>query len=342
MSNLRIHKNSVYAPIRFQAIKSLALKCEDVTNFKGQNIETIEDFSDCYVPLYEMYKQNFDYIDDTVHDFLNFQAMHDVCYEVFRRQGKVIYDINNLVTSCLEHSDIQDISCDQLVLPNRAFYIYFDSPSLPMEGVYILGLEGYVCVLPVAKGCYRNTKVKLASKEDEPIFLIFQLHQGENISSSYEKMLNDMLIRHNGTVSDVFRKTQGNCLKLVINAILYINSQSKDVEYDWSRDVPPSRIKAISYTKSVHKKAIQEKALRTDGYSKVRYVGRQYEKSTEGTHLKQFFQHTDRRGMSTHFRRGHFRNQVCGKEFKDRKIVYIAPTIVNPYATHKKGKVFTL
>lgn len=82
------------------------------------------------------------------------------------------------------------------------------------------------------------------------------------------------------------------------------------------------------------KKAKQKELLDPYGHSKIYYVGRGWENTTQGQLYSQSKQvegtevtTTERGKTRMHWVRGHFRNQACGVGGKDRKLMYIAPHI---------------
>ncbi len=82
-----------------------------------------------------------------------------------------------------------------------------------------------------------------------------------------------------------------------------------------------------------------EDGLYQQGYTKVNYVGRNFEKTNEGKAISNHI--NSGKTLSTHFRRGHFRNQPYGEKLSQRKIIFIAPTIVNE-GGEMQGKIYKL
>jgi hypothetical protein len=118
-------------------------------------------------------------------------------------------------------------------------------------------------------------------------------------------------------------------LNLFVNCILYLTVENEDIENKFLDTLPSNLQTKLESAKTKHKKELVEKEFLQQGYSKIKIVGKKIITSiSKGTSEKE---------VSTHWRRGHWRNQPVGQELKSYKLIWIKPTIVNK----DKGEVKT-
>ena len=111
-----------------------------------------------------------------------------------------------------------------------------------------------------------------------------------------------------------------DAFKLVVNVLLYLQYQDRDVKYRWPDDIPLTLKKSLQGKKKQQEKA--EAILKKRGYSKIHFCGYQMRKEYERLYTE------TGREVNPHWRRGHWRNQACGPGMKEHKLVWIKPMIV--------------
>lgn len=131
---------------------------------------------------------------------------------------------------------------------------------------------------------------------------------------------------------DVFKES----LRLVINGLCYITSYLDKTEERWPADTPKELLERLNNaaTKSSRQKALAE--LLSKGYSKVKICGKNT--SRDKVTVVHFG-----REATVHWRRGHWRNQACDPELKDRKLIWIMPVLVRQdKGLPEQGRVYTV
>ncbi|WP_133118476.1 hypothetical protein [Caviibacterium pharyngocola] len=346
MSKIRITEKSSYGPIRFEARYSFLQEMFNVAKKKIINKE-----QDCYQFVGNWIDKNIN--GDNLELILNIDI-----FTRFLASGRIIYELDKILFEALSITEL-DIPCSTLNLPYSTFYIQLGEYSSLFDGVYVdkyissedvNGEEDTIWFYFVYKNYAKNKtslsqlrrdKIcgdKLRSCEldiSEPNSIIKDILQNEITSSFY---IQYSIAERNGTLNN--ENTQLHLQKekleseeilklfpLVVNLILYINSQNNDVIEDWNKDTPIEKTLRLEKGNNVNERKNLEKGLLEAGYSKVLYVGKNFAKTKEANLLAKAL--TTGKILSTHFRRGHFRNQPYGKNNLLRKVVFIAPTIVN-------------
>lgn len=118
-------------------------------------------------------------------------------------------------------------------------------------------------------------------------------------------------------------------ITLIVNAILYLTSQDSDVEEDFP-DSYPKKLVTKAKSDNIKEAKRAESKLASQGYTKIKFVGRS---------VKKYFQHEhSSSSVSSHWRRGHWRKQPFGsKEEGKTRPVWIKPTIVNKGAGEEQN-----
>lgn len=356
MSKLKIHQNSAYAPIRSEAIrKNMAEEwfLAKVNSSKMEN-KSKNEYDAAYLELFNLFVDMFARVvmrhehPSTHQKFAHQETSTLLTYAAYYHSGKIIYDIGKVVYECLLHSTAEGLTGADIELPHGGCYLYFGKSHPIVEGFYLVQLSDCLVAKTIFHTDYRDGQVFRAinSSGIPSVFVLNLSDKNKSLETIYEEFKQTMVERFAKETDEQFvamAKEQLNVLSqlvvLVANCILYIKNKAQDVSLDWGRDLPKEKRQAIERINNLAKKSTQEKALFEEGYSKVRYVGQQYEKSEEGRQISAYLD--TGRTVAAHFRRGHFRNQPFGKEHKQRKIIYIAPTIINPDGP-VKGKVYTV
>ena len=113
---------------------------------------------------------------------------------------------------------------------------------------------------------------------------------------------------------------------LACNAMCYMSAFPEDGEQDWPSDASRNLVEqARTGSKSARRAATAR--LLNDGILQVRVIGLPVAKSHDaasGGGQRSVEHHA----VSPHWRRGHWRRQPVGEKSKDRKIIWIKPTLV--------------
>ncbi|TCT15218.1 hypothetical protein EDC51_106129 [Bibersteinia trehalosi] len=342
MSKISITERSNYGPIRFEARYSFL---NDMFNVARKKIVNRE--KDSYKFVGNWIEKNLD--GNNLELILNVEV-----FTRFLASGKIIYELDPSLFKALVLTDVDNIPCSLFNLAYNTFYIQLGGYSNVFDGVYIdkwsssedvNGNEDSIDLVFVYKN-YAKKKVSINNFFEEklnivtldisdPNAMIKDVFQDEIMSSFYMHYLiskeRNMLDDEQTQIFLQKEQSENNemalLLPLIVNLILYISSYNSDVINDWSSDTPKEKISKLQKTTNSAEQKNVENGLLDAGYSKVKYLGKNFAKSKEATLLLKTLE--GGRTLSTHFRRGHFRNQHYGKNNSLRKIIFIAPTVVN-------------
>lgn len=349
MSKVKITAKSCYAPIRFEARYSVLREA-----FHADRKLTLEQpksyYNDiCFDASYDYIKNNYTKINTEKDAFI-------IMFDTFIRYlvgGKVIYEIDEILLSALSMSDISNIPCGVVQFPTSAFYIHLDKCSSIFEGVFVstddIAGKGKNTDEVIFDFIYPEFAQKPMEKsleagepsesitlyfgnKDELVIDILREECGINLAMPL-RYSNMERFNH---LSDIYSEIE-KLLTVILNTIFYINSVSSDVSVEWGRDISTDKIHSINQQGNTNIKKNLEKGLAEAGYSKVRYIGKQFSQTAEGKVISEYL--NSGKKLATHFRRGHFRNQPFGKKLSQRKIVFIAPTVVNA-GGELQGKIY--
>ncbi len=110
-------------------------------------------------------------------------------------------------------------------------------------------------------------------------------------------------------------------IKLVINALCYLNSEKIDVTRKYPEGTPEKLMKKAESAQKAKERKRANSKLESLGYTRIHFCGEkiQYEYDESIGQEKE---------LQPHWRRGHWRNQPYGKSLSERKLIWIKPTIV--------------
>lgn len=118
----------------------------------------------------------------------------------------------------------------------------------------------------------------------------------------------------------IWRKQTDQLAHLVVNALLYLVYDKRDVELDYPEFAPRRLVDQTRSTKPTEARRAASK-LAAMGYRKVYLCGRNFKVPPPGV--------DGSASPSAHWRRGHWRQQACGPGLQDHKLLWIMPTLVN-------------
>lgn len=260
---------------------------------------------------------------------------------LWRYYGKNIFHFSKQVLELLQKTDVNDVKKKHLKYPFVNFYVSVRELNLPIEDPY----SKAKCILD---GAYFEFIEDSAGK----LFLKITIC-GYDSDSNEKNWFHSPEFRltlalpfnsNESTVQDAFdyldelnKKSKeldyehdtGNVLlgkeflrqyiKLFINCICYLSSKEPDIENSFTGDVPSHLISLLNRAKNQTEKQSAENRILKSGFTKIKFVGKSFEESKPVTNLTE---------VSTHWRRGHWRNQVYGENNSKQKLIWILPTIV--------------
>jgi hypothetical protein len=268
--------------------------------------------------------------------------------------GRNIFDLSEELLLLLQNTDVSQVELDFIKLPYQFFYLDISEAKIPfadnygslIEGIFISedynemkddeityektinfhftgdyinhfkfvnknlynhvrGFNSYYLMLDKVDGL---TNVKEAVKYSKNTFASIDAIQDLDADTRI-----DLYKIH----SDFIDRT----IRLVINCLLYLTLSDRDIKEEFPNDLPSNLRAKILKGKTKHQKEVATNEIKLSGFTKIKYVG---------TSFKDYSKSDAKTGtISTHWRRGHWRNQKIGKELQDKKLVWIMPTIVN-------------
>jgi len=124
---------------------------------------------------------------------------------------------------------------------------------------------------------------------------------------------------------------------ILVNTLLYLSlpTETQDIVQKYPDDLPHNFNKKLSFAKTKREIEKVETKIKETGYSKIKFVGSSY--------IRNFEYELKFSEISSHWRRGHWRNQKYGEHFSLTKLVWIIPTIVNKQKGEpEKGHIYTV
>lgn len=114
-------------------------------------------------------------------------------------------------------------------------------------------------------------------------------------------------------------------LQLIVNALCYVTAYPDDIDTVWPSETPDS-LKANVLRDTGKKKMRAKSKLAALGYVPVHICGKRLAEQRVSLGI-----HPSEHGhIATHWRRGHWRNQVHGPARSLRKLIWVMPVIVSP------------
>lgn len=287
--------------------------------------------------------------------------------------GRVIYDFHKKLTSALLDTDVDSIPLSVIPRPANALYLHFGNESGlseagdTIEGAFVAwsdyaGESPRMMIDFVKKGQFSDSLFWLLESGEPTTGCSIDISSPEkgiiealeDSVAGIEAMNKSVLAQMAETVrqlkeqfgevasipSPVSRLGQNmpllrRGLALVVNCLLYLGVAPEDREDDWDDRADPALAELAKNADKPGTRKTAERTLVNKGYLKVRFVGHGFAASSAG----QAFGDTGR-VVSTHFRRGHFRNQPYGPERSLRKVIFIPPVVVNPGQGEPAGRIY--
>lgn len=287
--------------------------------------------------------------------------------------GRNIFSFSKEILEMLNHTDVNNISSNSIKLPYSTFYlslkpleIYIDGETNDLlEGVFISEnlhfdnghkrLEFQFAGsfektykkydkpgLPnVYKGNFwdfdldfdkdREIETIQESLKDEIEMWEFEIFQDDETEIKSKTVIDNRLDFYGKKVN-----FSNRIIKLVINCLLYLSlpQENQDIEQKYPEKLPHNFNKKLSLAKNEREVKKIQKRIEETGFSCIKYVGKKYQHD---------YQNLTDKTTSSHWRRGHWRNQPYGKDLIQKKLIWIHPTIVNQgNGNPQKGHIYEI
>jgi hypothetical protein len=286
----------------------------------------------------------------------------------FMMGGRAIYDFSSRLTDILMVTDFADTTVSDVFKSDMYLYLHFgDHPCLTFEKNHYEGMwvefihsELRLTIHPARHNSFKCKPALSADNEKIDSISFRSVYDEEPIQGMLIRTMNIMrngmadkrILDFQGSSDkkvknehiEYFETIQNRLFNLCMSAICFIKAKPDDIDYGWPSDAPARMVEQAFNTKDAGRKATAESSLDNDGFIKIAYVGARYNKlENEPRIFSQGASDSEiKRVMSTHPRRGFFRRQRHGEGRLEIKIVYIAPTVVNPGGKSGAGKVFVM
>lgn len=295
--------------------------------------------------------------------------------------GKRIFSIDQKLVEMFLHTDVAEVGFDTLKSPFKSFYLHFGKvESLQLnKGWYVDG--AYVChseelqAFQVMLTSIPDDELQLANWDisPEPSFSISV--RGEEYKNNMEGVLNACIARKRNTSEENMRRIrdeeivithdgprlqvditrfaaqaeakhdQGHygiaeaALRLVVNSICCITSYGENIESGWPEFIPEN-FKTILDSGNVKDIKRAESTLEKLGYRKIPTL----KLSSLIPQGKSIF-HSDFNVSfkSSHWRKGHWRNQAFGPGWSEHRMKWIMPTLIHQETSEPvKGGIYNI
>ncbi|MBC8737071.1 hypothetical protein F6X40_09645 [Paraburkholderia sp. UCT31] len=264
----------------------------------------------------------------------------------WQQNGSIIYDLAPELVSAFLHSDLGQISLDNVTFPHDRAYISFGpqptmslGPDIVADGAFIL--RASIGLRVILTGRYTGTAPPWSERARECYDLrILAEHHSKPINEAIEGALDDdirdlerareTMLRNDpnadlspaNALLEAHRENRAafaEALKVVVNGLCFITSYRDDVKLRWPSGAPEKLAAQAESTRSSKEVRRAESKLLSLGFQRVQYVGSKFEASAGVS---------DHRNIKAHWRRGHWRSQAHGPQFSLHKLIWLAPTRV--------------
>lgn len=114
-------------------------------------------------------------------------------------------------------------------------------------------------------------------------------------------------------------------LRLAVNALIYLNAYPDDIETKWPDNTSPGKLRELAKAKDKKAKARVMSELAKAGFTPVHLCGQRIQEQIEAQRAS--VHEADKRMVSMHWVRGHWRRQAHGPGKSLRKIIWRMPLL---------------
>lgn len=264
--------------------------------------------------------------------------------------GKQIFDMDDDVISMLRKTDVSDCNLQDWKPPYDAFFVrfgkqqdiklQFEDDFEYLDGAFIavtpwddtqrrikFGLtttkaDGSGVMMPGYFVDFTPDEQKLSPREAVDAFIERKCAELDADDGPAESAIITVREIRKGELKEGAQLLR-DAVELIVNSLFYIEAMGTDKELVPGRDVPPDMLAHWLQTPQLRRYKATQK-LEREGYTMVRMMGDEIRTgSTKNAD-------SDRRDLSTHWRKGHWRRQHFGPQNSQLKRVWIRPVLVNP------------
>ena len=123
-------------------------------------------------------------------------------------------------------------------------------------------------------------------------------------------------------------------MAVIFNCIFYLTQYPEFITEDYPEEAPTKLVEKYKIQKDENIKKKLNNKINSQGYSKVKFVSSTVKSVTIPI--------STNRELSTHWRRGHWRNQAFGNNFSKRKYIWIHPIIVRKDKGSPYGHIYNV
>ncbi|APG65416.1 hypothetical protein LPB136_08635 [Tenacibaculum todarodis] len=290
-------------------------------------------------------------------------------WKEWKNTGKNIFNFSKNLTELLKETNVLDLDISIIKLPYKNFYIDLTSAKIPfeengsefIEGAFITD-ENYDA--DNGDSFERAIGVDFAGKD----YIEKYWKINKNLCWDGDRGFHSMtlFLEKNGdlrTIQDainfdkkgfvgeatfderddntkielylIHKQFVDRTINFIINCLLYLTTKDVDIEKEYPSDLPSYLKTKLNKANTKRKKEIVETEIIKGGFTKIKYVGRKIKSN--------YISNTPDREISTHWRKGHWRNQKIGENLLESKLIWIIPTIVNKEKGEpKKGHIYEI
>ncbi|AXP79743.1 hypothetical protein CJ739_646 [Mariniflexile rhizosphaerae] len=112
-------------------------------------------------------------------------------------------------------------------------------------------------------------------------------------------------------------------IRVLINSLLYLSQPKEKInsEQEFPQNLPFNFNRKLNFAKTDKQKKKIEKKINETGFSKILYFGNNNNRNVN--------EYDESHRKSLHWRRGHWRKQLFGKDLQENKLIWIRPVLIN-------------
>jgi hypothetical protein len=335
--------------------------------------ERLNDFSAVIFKKYNEDLSNFPYKERPADSrFISDEVNYALQYARYYAAGRNLFHFEPDIVEKFRKTDVDEVPLSALMFPYEIFYLSFGkqedlnlwNKGFFVDGAYVTGGKpGFpleIILTTIRNDLDINDRLGWITNPDRYYYLAIDtsdsdLAVAEAIDETLKEELQSIDLRNqpdesgtveigdrkiylrdnrqNSSAANIMEKETGfttfrEALRLIINGLCYLTSYNEEIVTGWSEDTPPLLVDSIAKAETPNKKRKLKSELISKGYVTVNFCG----KKAPRDNIEAIS--TDRE-LSTHWRRGHWRNQACGPRLQERKLIWIMP---NPDKPEPKGK----
>ena len=298
-------------------------------------------------------------------------------YGAYCAFGRNIFHLNDEILEEFLHTDVGAVPIELVDFPYDCFYISFGSikelalynENCHVDGAYVFAFDGFPLQIALTTSISnwnyssrhewifnpdryyymsieRNDpsaifgeliknalKDKLEAYKDKGEMLETGIYEIEGKSVGIINKRSESAQKDQEEISSGFN-TFRVALNLIVNALCYISQYENEITESWPQDTPKSLLSKLKTAKTQKQVQRVVSKLVSMGYTKLKVCGNSFKKPKL---------QDDGGDVRSHWRRGHWRQQPYGESLKERKIIWIRPTIVKKdKGTPEFGHIYEL